>query len=121
MFIFMEGFTMNKKIMELVTRICNSNFTDCRGLSNRDFAFELLALANVPTTAEIQEIPLNNDMQVVILFLLPNDNNYYSLFSGIGTDDIFHFELAICGQLEIDTFNFYDDDKVIDINYFLTN
>jgi hypothetical protein len=82
-------------------------------------ARKLLDLANVPTNATIHEIPVNWDNQVVILFLLPNDDNYYSLFSGISKDGNFHFELSITGILSENIFDFYNEDKELDIDYFL--
>ena len=63
-------------------------------------ARELMNIANIPENAEIEEIPLNWNNQVVILFLLPDDKNYYSLFAGIGNDNEFHFELSITGTLQ---------------------
>lgn len=111
---------MQAQIMELVKSICNTESTNCRSLNKSDLARKLLDLANVPTSAIIQEIPLDWNNQVVVLFLLPNDNNYYSLFAGIGNDCNFHFELTITGILKDHTFNFYDDEKEININYFTT-
>ena len=115
----MEVLTMQNQIMELVKSICNTESTGCRSLNKSDVARKLLEIANVPTTAEIQEIPLDWNNQVVILFLLPNDNNYYSLFSGIGKSGDFHFELSIIGILKGNEFNFYDEDQQLDINYFI--
>lgn len=106
------------KVLKLVNKICSMESTGCRSLNKSELARELLQIANVPEIAEIQEIPLDWNNQVVILFLIPNDVNYYSLFAGIGTDKEFHFELEICGQLEGKDFNFYDEDEVININYF---
>lgn len=54
-----------------------------------------------------------------MLFLLPHDDNYYSLFAGIGPDNCFHFELAIAAKVEGDTFIFYDEEKKLQIDYFL--
>jgi len=112
---------MNKeKVLLLVEQICSTESTNCRSLNKVELAKQLLVLANVPQIATICEIPLDWNSQVVILFTLPNDSNYYSLFSGIGTDGNFHFELAITGKFEkSDTFNFYDEDEEIAIDYFL--
>ena len=109
-----------EKIMQIVENICNQESTNCRSLNKLELAKELLNIANIPTDANIQEIPLDWDNQVVILFLLPNNNNYYSLFAGIGTDKNFYFDLSITGKLiDNDYFDFYDDEVKLDINYFL--
>lgn len=110
---------MQNELMKLVNEICNTESTNCRSLNKSDVARKLLDIANVPAVAEIQEIPLDWNNQVVILFLLPNDNNYYSLFAGIGTDNNYHFELSICGILNGNEFDFYDTEKELDINYFI--
>lgn len=106
--------------MELVNKICNKQSTDCRSLNKSSLARELMDFANVPQNASIQEIPLDWNNQVVILFLLPNDANYYSLFAGIGNDGNFYFELSVTGILNGNTFDFFDEDKVLDINYFIS-
>lgn len=111
---------MQDKIMELVNKICNKQSTDCRSLNKSSLARELMDFAHVPQNAEIQEIPLDWNNQVVILFLLPNDANYYSLFAGIGNDGNFYFELSVTGILNGNTFDFFDEDKVLDINYFIS-
>ena len=107
------------KIMELVNAICNTESANCRSLNKVETARQLLDIANVPAIAEIQEIPLDWNNQVVILFLLPNDDNYYSLFCGIGKDNKFHFELSVTAKLKGNEFNFYDEEKDLDINYFV--
>ena len=111
-----------EKIMQIVTNICSKESTDCRNLNKVDYARELMNVANIPTIAEIQEIPLDWNNQVVILFLLPKDDNYYSLFAGIGTDNNFYFELTITGKLnkdDKDYIDFYDDEILLEINHFL--
>ena len=107
------------KIMELVNAICNTESTNCRSLNKVKTARQLLDIVNVPTTAQIQEIPLDWNNQVVILFLLPDDNNYYSLFAGIGKSGNFHFELSVAAKLKGNEFNFYDEEKDLNINYFM--
>lgn len=109
---------MQEKIMKLVSEICNMKSTNCRSLNKAKIARQLMDLAHVPQEAEIQEIPLDWGNQVEILFLMPDDNNYYNLFAGIGNDKKFYFELGITGVLSGNMFDFYDEDKVIDINYF---
>lgn len=112
------GIAMKNKILELVKKICTNN-SDCRGLDKKDMARELMNIANIPENAEIEEIPLNWNNQVVILFLLPDDKNYYSLFAGIGNDNKFHFELSITGTLQDNGFfDFFTEEEMLPINYF---
>lgn len=113
---------MKNKVMAIVEKICNTESISCRGLDKSNFARELMNLANIPQNADIQEIPLDWNKQVVILFLLPNDKNYYSLFAGIGNDGKFYFELSITGILDGDYFHFFQDegkeDQILSINFF---
>lgn len=109
---------MEDKIMQLVNNICNMQSTDCRSLNKSQLAKELMNIANIPKEADIQEIPLCENNQVVVLFLIPNDINYYSLFAGNGLDGNFHFELSITGILNKNTFDFFDEDRKLDIDYF---
>lgn len=109
---------MKNEILALVEKICTNN-SDCRGLDKKDIARELMDIAHIPGNAEIEEIPLNWNNQVVILFLLPDDKNYYSLFTGIGNDNEFHFELSITGTLqENGYFDFFAKEKMLPIYYF---
>lgn len=109
---------MENKIMELVKGICSTQSTDCRSLNKAQLARKLMNFAHIPQRADIQEIPLDRGNQVVILFLLPEDVNYYSLFAGIGTDGNFYFELSITGKLNGSTFDFFEEEKMLDIDYF---
>ena len=59
---------MREKVLDIVSKICEMKSTDCRGLNKRDLAKKLLNLANVPENAEIEEIPLDWNNQVVVLF-----------------------------------------------------
>lgn len=111
---------MQKQILNIVSEICNAKSTDCHSLNKSKLARELMDIANIPQNAEIQEIPLDWGNQVVILFLMPDDVNYYSLFVGIGNDGNFYFELTITGILNGNKFDFYDDEKLLNINYFVT-
>lgn len=113
---------MKNKIMEIVTKICDTQSTNCRSLNKAELAKELLAIANVPENAEIQEIPVDWNNQVVVLFLLPNDNNYYSLFAGIGNSGNFYFKLTITGVIAEngEEFDFFETEKDLDIDYFLS-
>lgn len=83
-------------------------------------------LANIPQEADIQEIPLDWNNQVVILFLMPNDKNYYSLFAGIGNNEKFYFGLSITGiLLDNGCFDFFEGhgekEVILPIDYFLKN
>lgn len=110
---------MQDKVMQIVKEICNTESTNCRSLNKKQLARQLMDIANIPQEADIQEIPLDWNNQVDILFLMPNDKNYYSLFAGMGIDNNFHFSLGIIGVLNGDEFDFFSEDKEIDINYFL--
>lgn len=107
-------------VMFAVDRICTTKSTDCRSLNKAKIARELLNLADVPFNANITEIPLDWNNQVVILFLLPDDDkNYYSLFAGIGEDNKFHFDLTITGTFGEDGyFNFFDNEIPLENDYF---
>lgn len=110
---------MNRdEIMHLVREICHMKSTGCRSLNKAEVARQLMDIAHIPKDAEIQEIPLDWGNQVVILFLLPNDRNYYSLFAGIGNDKKFYFELTVTGILQGNKFEFFDEEKELEINYF---
>ena len=115
---------LKAKIMQLVREICNTPSTNCRSLNKSLLARELLDIANVPQNAEIQEIPLDWDNQVVILFLIPDDVIYYSLFAGIGKDGNFYFDLTVTGILRENQFEsrfeFISDEISLDLNYFKT-
>ena len=109
---------MKNRILDLVAKICTNN-SDCRGLDKKDAARELMNIAHIPSDAEIVEIPLDWNNQVVILFLLPEDKNYYSLFAGIGNDSEFHFDLSITGALDNNGyFDFFEQDEMLPINFF---
>lgn len=115
----MEGeIIVQDKIMELVSEMCNTQATDCRSLNKAQLARKLMNFAHIPHNADIQEIPLDWNNQVAILFLLPNDTNYYSLFAGIGLDGNFYFQLSITGNLNGNTFDFFEEEKILDIDYF---
>lgn len=112
-----------KKIIEIVSKICDTESTNCRSLNKVYLARELMNIANIPTNADICEIPLDWNNQVVVLFLIPEDDNYYSLFAGIGKDRKFYFELSVTGKLLPNRkFYFYSEigkeDVVIPIDYF---
>ncbi|MEY8352568.1 hypothetical protein AALB39_04335 [Lachnospiraceae bacterium 54-53] len=111
---------MKDKVLKLVSTICSEASTDCRSLNKTELARELMNLANIPEAAKIREVPVDWENQVIVLFTIPNDNNYYSLFGGITNDGQFLFELAITGIHNPETkyFDFLDKDKVLPIDYF---
>lgn len=114
---------MQNKVMEIVKKICKAESVSCRGLDQQALARKLMDIANIPPEADIQEIPVNWDNMVLILFLLPNDKNYYSLFAGIGIDGNFHFELSITGKLlDNGYFDFFEEhgekEQILPIDYF---
>lgn len=106
------------KILNLVHKICDKKSTDCRSINKVSLARELMDIVKIPSNAEVQEIPLDLNNQVVILFLLPNDTNYYSLFAEIGNDNEFHFDLSIIGVLKGNEFEFFDEDQMLEMDYF---
>ena len=109
---------MQNKVMPIVREICNTESIGCRSLNKTELARQLLDIANVPKDAEIQEIPLDWDDQVNILFLVPDDINYYSLFAGITNGGKFYFQLEIAGIVSGNEFEFFDEDKILNLNYF---
>ena len=115
--------TMRDNIMELVDEICAMPCTNCRGLNKAGIARKWLDFAEIPNNAEIHEIPVDWDRQTLILFTVPNNCNYYSLFAGLGCKSKeFAFSLAIEGtwRKEGNTiyFDFYDEIEEIPINLF---
>ncbi len=114
---------MKDKVLKLVSAICNEVSRDCRSLNKAGIARNLMDIANIPETAEVREIPVDWENQVVILFVVPNDDNYYSLFTGIGTDKEFHLKLSITGTGILDTeneyYNFLDEEESLPMDYFI--
>ena len=104
-----------EKFMPLVREICNMQATDCRSLNKAKLARELMDLINIPQNAEIYEIPLDWDDEVVILFLLPNNKNYYSLGAGHWLDDTERMILGITGKLRGKKFKFFEEEGKEDI------
>jgi hypothetical protein len=105
---------MKDKVLKIVDQICSTESTDCRSLNKTKLARQLMDLADIPMEASIQEIPLDWDRQVEILYLLPNDTNYYALFAGIGTDGNYYFNLSVCGKLNGNEFDFYDTEVLVE-------
>ena len=104
-----------EKFMPLVKEICNMEATDCRSLNKSKLARELMNLVNIPQNAEIYEIPLDWDDEVVILFMLPNDKNYYSLGAGHWLDGTERLILSITGRWKGREFKFLQEEGKEDI------
>ena len=108
--------------MEIVREICATKSTDCRSLNKKDLARKLMDMANIPKSAEITEIPLDWSNQVAIMFILPNDDNYYCLYAGHWLNDTENMWLVITGKVirkgNILEFNFFDSERKIDLDYF---
>lgn len=89
-----------KELMEIIHKMCNFQSSSCRGLDMVGWAEVLLHKCGIPHCAEIGEIPVADREQVIILFSLPRNKYYYSLFVGIGRlDKKFHIEFQIEGIL----------------------
>lgn len=110
------------EFMKIVREICATESTDCRSLNKRDLARKLMDMVNIPQNAYITEIPLDVSDQVGILFVMPNDDNYYALYAGRWLDDTERMFLRITGKVIIDSgcrflFNFTEE-KEINLDYF---
>ena len=105
----------SEEFMPIVKEICSSTPTDCRSLNKSKLARELMNLVNIPQNAEIYEIPLDWDDEVVILFMLPNDKNYYSLGAGHWLDGTESLILSITGRLKGREFKFFQEEGKEDI------
>lgn len=101
--------------MPFVKEICNMEATDCSSLNKSKLARELMNLVNIPQNAEIYEIPLDWDDEVVILFMLPNDKNYYSLGAGHWLDGTERLILSITGRWKGREFKFFQEEGKEDI------
>lgn len=108
--------------MDIVREICAKNSTDCRSLNKSDLARKLMDMVNIPDNAEITEIPLDWDNQVGILFVIPNDDNYYCLYSGHWNNNTESMQLVITGTVHRNEnkldFDFFDEEKEIGLDYF---
>lgn len=108
------------EIIQIIKAICDISSANGSGLNKVDMARKLLDYANVPQNAEIQKIPVSENKQVRILFFVPGDDDYYSLFAGIGTDGYFYFELSGIGILKEKGLELYDEEKVLPADYFVS-
>lgn len=109
--------------MTIVREICATKSTDCRSLNKRDLARKLMDMVDIPQEAYITEIPLDVSNQVDISFIMPNDDNYYSLYAGHWFDGTERMFLAITGKVIIESegrflFDFFDAEKEINLDYF---
>lgn len=104
-----------ENFMPLVREICSITPTDCRSLNKAHLARQLMDLVNIPQNAEIYEIPLDWDDEVVILFTLPNDKNYYSLGAGHWLDGTERLILSITGRWKGRKFKFFEEEGKEDI------
>lgn len=89
---------MEEKVKSLIKEICMGECTVCRGLEKAVLARKLMNFAHVPQNARIWEMTARRDNQVLISFTLPEDDNYYSLFAGIGYDGNSYFKMAMMGN-----------------------
>lgn len=83
--------------MKIVEKICSIESTDCRSLNKSELARKLMDMVNIPQNAEIQEIPLDWNDQVEILFTIPEDKYYYGLNAGHWLDGEESMYLEIIG------------------------
>ena len=87
------------EVMAVVKRMCNLESIGCRSLNKSKDARILMDGLNVPKNAEIWEIPVDWNDAVLIVFEIPNDHNYYTLFAGIGTDGNYYYNISIEGTI----------------------
>ena len=115
----------NKNFMQIVKTMCETTSTDCRSLNKAELARELMDMVNIPSTATIEEIPLDWNNQVGICFTMPNDNNYYSLYAGHWNNGTEKMMLCIIGtQVHSGSksfFEFLTEEKEVSLDYFIKN
>ena len=108
--------------MKIVKEICSIETTDCRSLNKSELARKLMDMANIPQTVEIQEIPLDWNDQVEILFTIPEDKYYYGLSAWHwldGTESMFLEIIGIQRKQGNDIwFDFYNTGKRLPLDYF---
>ena len=115
---------MEKKILEIIDRICSMESLNCRSLNKSKEARKLMDIVGIPMDAIIHEIPLDWDRQVEIMFTIPKDtlhkvNYYFGLYAGFYNGKI-TMELMKCGEWDNKSryFDFYIRDKIIPLDYF---
>lgn len=108
--------------MKIVEKICSIESTNCRSLNKSELARKLMDMVNIPQNAEIQEIPLDWNDQVEILFTIPEDKYYYGLNAGHWLDGEESMYLEIIGvqrkQCNGIWFDFYNTGKRLLLDYF---
>ena len=108
--------------MKIVKEICYIETTDCRSLNKSELARKMMDMANIPRSAEIQEIPLDWNNQVEILFTIPEDKYYYGLSAGHWLDGTESMFLEIIGMQRKQGnniwFDFYNTGKRLPLDYF---
>lgn len=108
--------------MKIVREICSVKSIDCHSLNKSELARKLMDMVNIPQNAEIQEIPLDWNNQVEILFIIPEDKYYYGLSAGHwldGTDSMYLEIIAIQRNQGNDIwFDFYNIGKRLSLDYF---
>lgn len=113
---------LTRKANSIVTAICKMFPTDCRSLNKADLGRKLLDLLNVPTTAEITEIPLDWDGQVEICFVVPGNINVFSFYAGKWLDGSESCYLAIIGTQKEDNgkiwYDFFQIEEILPDDYF---
>lgn len=108
--------------MKTVEKICSIESTDCRSLNKIELARKLMDMVNIPQNAKIQEIPLDWNNQVEILFTIPDDKYYYGLNVGRWLDGTESVYLEIVGiqrkQGNNIWFGFYKTGKGLPLEHF---
>lgn len=113
---------MKMDFMKIVKEICSIESTNCRSLNKSEVARKLMDMIDIPRSAEIQEIPLDWNDQVEILFTIPEDKYYYGLSAGHWLDGTESMYLKIIGtqrkQGDDTWFDFYNIGKRLPLDYF---
>ncbi|OME55406.1 hypothetical protein BSK59_13080 [Paenibacillus odorifer] len=87
---------MKDQVMSIVAKICNTP-TNCRGLkNNQENINNLFTLKGIDTNSiNVNEMPLNWNNQVVILYEMKETQEQRELFAGIGNDGEFYFTVEV--------------------------
>lgn len=113
---------MKMDFMKIVREICSVKSIDCRSLNKSELARKLMDMVNIPQNAEIQEIPLDWNNQIEMLFTIPEDKYYYGLNAGHWKDGTESMFLEIVGtqrkQGNDIWFDFYNTGKRLPLDYF---
>lgn len=113
---------MKMDSMKIVKEICSIESTNCRSLNKSEVARKLMDMIDIPQNAKIQEIPLDWNDQVEILFTIPEDKYYYGLSAGHWLDGAESMYLEIIGvqrkQRDDTWLDFYNTGKRLPLDYF---